>query len=157
MNYANLLHRITLIGYVLILINFIFVNLTEDSGSWPRWVIQTLPLLILAPGLWQQRPRSYIWLCFVLLIYFTGYLLHVVGPKASLLGYGMLALVTGIFLSSMFTLKLRGKARREAEASEKSDTSLETATKQDAAAERSTEQVASTSTPSSAKDSHDEH
>ena len=34
------------------------------------WVLRLLPLLIFVPGLAADRVRTYIWLCFVILMYF---------------------------------------------------------------------------------------
>lgn len=35
------------------------------------WLIQTLPLLIFLKGLLQNNLRTYAWMCFVVLLYFT--------------------------------------------------------------------------------------
>lgn len=67
LRWSRRLTWLSLGGLVLI---FTWINLTEESGSPIRWIIQCVPLLIFLPGLLRESHRSYSWLCFVVLLYF---------------------------------------------------------------------------------------
>lgn len=50
------------------------------------WLIQTLPLLIFLKGLLQNNLRTYAWMCFVVLLYFTHGVLLAFDPQRRWLG-----------------------------------------------------------------------
>jgi uncharacterized membrane protein len=67
--------RITVILYACLIgalaVDHIFLR---THFFWFIWLIQTLPLLTLIPGLIAKRIRSGIWLCFILLFFFLMYI-----------------------------------------------------------------------------------
>ena len=63
--------------------------------------MQTVPLLLILPGLIKNRHRSYSWLCFVILIYFTAYVVEVMSPLFVWTDALALALSVVIFTTSM--------------------------------------------------------
>ncbi|PIE43122.1 MAG: hypothetical protein CSA50_06955 [Gammaproteobacteria bacterium] len=72
---ATIARRLTLASYALLILLLVF---TTFDGSVPPEAskgiilsIKLLPLLILLPGLIKRRTRSHIWLCFIVLLYFT--------------------------------------------------------------------------------------
>lgn len=67
------------------------------------WFLQCLPLLILIPGILRKNPRSYIWLCFVILVYFIALVERVMSPSRDWLNILQLFFVCSIFTASMFT------------------------------------------------------
>ena len=76
---------------------------------WIIWLGKILPLLIFLPGMLRDNLRSYIWLCFVSLLYFMALTVRLFAQPDSLLqGAGMLCVVT-VFVAAM--LYVRWKAR----------------------------------------------
>ncbi len=65
------------------------------------WVVQLLPLVILIPGLRQGNPRTYIWLCFVLLAYFIKGVDGIVSPSRAWIDYVTLTVSVVLFVTAM--------------------------------------------------------
>jgi len=72
---SQIAKNLTLICYVLLLVLMIITSfpvfLPENSSVPVILSIKLIPLLILMPGLLLNSLRSYIWLCFIILFYFT--------------------------------------------------------------------------------------
>jgi uncharacterized membrane protein len=62
--------RLTWLALGGLVLLFTWLNLAQPEGSFPRWLIQCVPLLLFVPGLLRQSYRSHSWLCFVTLLYF---------------------------------------------------------------------------------------
>lgn len=58
-----------LIGYFLLSSIMYYSNI--QLATIVVWLIQVLPLLLFAAGLHRSHLRTYAWLCFVILLYFT--------------------------------------------------------------------------------------
>lgn len=69
-----------LTSYIGLICLFTFLNLFHPGGGIKLWLVQCIPLLIFIPGLLQQRFRTYSWLCFVILPYFTWSVVNVMSP-----------------------------------------------------------------------------
>ena len=69
---------------------------------WAVWLLQAIPLLLLMPGLLLKHYRSYSWLCFLILAYFTSYVVQVYSPSRGAYDWLGLMLTITIFISSMF-------------------------------------------------------
>ncbi|WHI50025.1 DUF2069 domain-containing protein [Microbulbifer sp. MLAF003] len=67
------------------------------------WTIQTVPLLLVLPGLIKQRYRSYLWLCFILLLYITTSIVDVMMPTRGWQDGVMAALSLILFFSAMMS------------------------------------------------------
>lgn len=87
--------------YTALLVLFAGLNLLRQEGSVSTWLMQTLPLLVVLPGLLQNKHRSYSWLCFVILIYFTAYVVEVMSPLFVWSDALALALSVVIFIAAM--------------------------------------------------------
>lgn len=76
-------------------------TLVRQSFYWPVWLMQTVPLLALAPGLLKRHSRSGIWLCFMILFHF---LLAVdnfaISPHKLLYGT-MAVIIIALFITSL--------------------------------------------------------
>jgi len=85
------------------------------------WVGKVLPLLIFLPGMVKNNLRSYIWLCFVSLLYFIALVERLVArPENTVAAVGLLAVVT-LFIAAMLFVRWRAreiKAAAEAGESE---------------------------------------
>lgn len=95
--------RVNWICYGGMLLLFAIWNLFLPSGSLPLWILQTAPLLLVLPGLLKGRNRSYLWLCFILLIYICASVVDVTMPGRGW-QHGLLAVLSlTLFFSAMMT------------------------------------------------------
>lgn len=94
-------------GLVAVLIaGFSVWQLSRPQGiSWLFWGVQCLPLLILIPGMVTQRPRTYIWLCFLMLVYFVKGVDGVISPSRAWIDYLFLGISILLFICAMFTAR----------------------------------------------------
>mgnify|MGYP000628015196 CR=1 FL=1 len=94
---------ISIASYTALLVLFVYYNLTSERGSVTLWVVQSLPLLIFVPGLVLQRYRTYSWLCFVVLLYFTHSVVNVMSPVIHWTDVVELVLSVTLFIGAMMT------------------------------------------------------
>jgi len=86
------------------------------------WVMQVpviivlakvVPLLMFLPGIIRDNLRSYIWLCFVSLLYFLVLVQRLFAQPGSVLAIaGMIAVVT-LFVSAMLYVRWRARELRD--------------------------------------------
>ena len=71
---TGLARRVTLASYGVFLFSFAVTALMrpnmEPVARAVIWMLQTLPLLLFLPGLLRSWWKTYLWLCFMLLLYF---------------------------------------------------------------------------------------
>jgi len=79
------------------------------QAPWIVWLGKLLPLMIFVPGIWRDNPRSYIWLCFVSLLYFISLVERVFAQPDDLLSFVGLAAVVMLFCSAMMYVRWRAK------------------------------------------------
>ncbi len=94
---------ITLHCYYGLLALFIGINLGSEQGNLRLLCLQTLPLLIFLPGLLQKSYRTYNWMCFVILWYFTWAVTNVMSPLFKWSDAVALSLTVILFISAMMT------------------------------------------------------
>lgn len=75
----------------------------------PVLLTQTVPLLLVLPGLLQQNARSGIWLCFIILFHFLSAISNAFVTAHTVFYTGMSVLVLVLFTSSL--LFVRWKTR----------------------------------------------
>lgn len=103
------------LSYALLLVQQA-VEAWMGNAPWIIWLAVLLPLLIFLPGLLDDRLRSYLWLCFVLLLYFMRLVVALfAAPGSPVAIVGMIAVVT-LFISAMMYVRWRAKELREAAA-----------------------------------------
>ncbi|WP_444904285.1 DUF2069 domain-containing protein [Microbulbifer sp. CnH-101-E] len=95
--------RINWFCYIGLLVLFAVRNLFIEGGSLSLWLIQTVPLLLVLPGLIKQRYRSYLWLCFILLLYITTSIVDVMMPTRGWEDGVMMVLSLILFFSAMMS------------------------------------------------------
>lgn len=67
---AKIAWQITLLLYALLIIGLtIDHTVIRHTFVWPKLLMQTVPLLLVLPGLIERRARSGIWLCFIILFH----------------------------------------------------------------------------------------
>lgn len=81
---------------------------------WIFWCGKLLPLLVFLPGMLKDRLRSFIWLCFISLLYFITLVERLFAfPGSALAQMGMAAVVV-MFVASMLYVRARGPELRAA-------------------------------------------
>ena len=105
----RLAQQLTWASYVLTLLMMIVTSLPgfipENSSTTLILAIKLLPLLILFPGLAKDQLRAYIWLCFIILFYFTQSVVESFIYNAAWIDLFITALTVIMFLAAMFYIK----------------------------------------------------
>lgn len=84
------------------------------GAPWIIWLGKLLPLLIFLPGMLRNNLRSFLWLCFVCLLYFMMLVEALFArPGAVLPIVGTCAVVT-LFVSAMLYVRWRARELRAA-------------------------------------------
>ena len=94
--------KLNWVCYGALLLLFAVWNLFLD-GSLKWWLLQTIPLLLVLPGMLKKRQRSYLWLCFILLLYITAGIVDVMMPTRGWQHGALTALSLILFVSAMMT------------------------------------------------------
>ena len=82
------------------------------QAPWIIWLGKLLPLLIFLPGMLKDNLRSYIWLCFVCLLYFMALverLFALPGSWPDIIG---IVAVVVLFTAAMFYVRWRAQELR---------------------------------------------
>jgi len=88
------------------------IDAWSRGAPWFIWLLKTLPLLVFLPGMLRDRLRSFIWLCFVCLVYFLVLVQRVFAqPDSPLSVSGLLAVVV-LFTSAMLYVRWRARELR---------------------------------------------
>jgi uncharacterized membrane protein len=82
------------------------------QAPWIIWLGKLLPLLLFLPGMLKDNLRSYIWLCFVCLLYFIALVERLFAePGGALAITGTVAVVV-LFTAAMFYVRWRARELR---------------------------------------------
>tara|TARA_R110002072_G_scaffold277460_2_gene439174 strand:+ start:4255 stop:4632 length:378 start_codon:yes stop_codon:yes gene_type:complete len=96
-------------SYVLMLLMMIITSLPaaipEGSPVMFILLVKLIPLLIIFPGLVKDQLRAHIWLCFIILFYFTQSVVETFLSLAAFTDIFITSLTVIIFLASMFYIK----------------------------------------------------
>ena len=85
-----------------------------QEAPWIIWLFKLLPLLLFLPGMLRDNLRSFIWLCFVCLLYFIVLVQRLfVIPGDTLAVVGTVAVVS-LFTSAMLYVRWRARELRSA-------------------------------------------
>ncbi|WP_341936564.1 DUF2069 domain-containing protein [Marinimicrobium sp. C2-29] len=94
-------------SYAGLLLLFTLLALITPEQSWKLWLVQVLPLVIFVPGLWRGYHRTYSWICFVVLIYFTWSVTNLISPLAYWRDGVVVVLSVTLFISAMMASRWR--------------------------------------------------
>lgn len=86
------------------------------------WLIVIVPLLAFLPGLLRRQFRTFIWLCFVLLLYFLQLTLVLWGPQADWVDAVAMAALVSLYVSAMLCARWQAQAMRAAQAAAQDST-----------------------------------
>ena len=77
------------------------------------WIMRVLPLLIFLPGIFADNLRTYIWVCFVSLLYFVTLVLRLFADPFNIVAIlGMISVVT-LFIAAMLYVRWRAQEIKE--------------------------------------------
>ena len=96
------------------------VDVWQSGMPWIFWLVKLVPLLMFLPGMLRDSLRSFIWLCFVSLLYFIALVERVFAVPGGLLGWSGLVAVCVLFCSGMLYVRWRARSLREFLSSEES-------------------------------------
>lgn len=100
---------LTWLCYVLLLLMMIITSLPafipEGSSVTFMLLVKLIPLLIVLPGLAKDELRAHIWLCFIILFYFTQSVVEAFLSLAAFTDLFITSLTVVIFIASMFYIK----------------------------------------------------
>ena len=91
-----------------------FADALLRGVPWIIWCGKLLPLLVFVPGMLNDRLRSFIWLCFISLLYFITLVERLFALPGSLLGQAGMAAVVVLFITAMLYVRARGRELRAA-------------------------------------------
>jgi len=108
---TELMRRVSLACYVLLVIalsqQVLGVEQLKHTTRGFLWVVWIGPLLVFLPGLVRGTWKTYLWLCFILLIYFMVVVGNLFGPRAAVADWLQLALICVLFTTAMFYSRWR--------------------------------------------------
>ena len=84
------------------------------NAPWIIWVAVLLPLMIFLPGMLRNNLRSFIWLCFVLLLYFMRLVIALFESPTDPLAITGMAAVVVLFVAAMMYVRWRARELRAA-------------------------------------------
>lgn len=100
-------------SYLLLMVQQV-LDSWDHGEPWIVWTVKVLALLIFLPGMLRDNLRSYIWVCFVSLMYFMALVIRLFArPDSVLAMIGMAAVVT-LFCSAMLYVRWRARELKEA-------------------------------------------
>ena len=104
-------HQLLWASYALLLGQQVLDALIYQA-PWIIWLAKLLPLLMFLPGMRADRPRSFIWLCFVCLGYFLVLVQRIFAQPDSLLVVSGLTAVVVLFVAAMLYVRWRARELR---------------------------------------------
>lgn len=110
--------RFIVAGSLLVLLLVQVLQSVVEQAPWIVWAARILPLLMFVPGMIKDSLRSYIWLCFVSLLYFVGAVLKLFAIPGDALAVTSLVSVVSLFLSAMLYVRWRAQELKGIESDE---------------------------------------
>lgn len=108
---TELMRRVSLACYTVLVaalsLQILGIEQLEAATRGFLWVIWIGPLLVFLPGLVRGTWKTYLWLCFVLLIYFMVVVSNLFGPRAGPSDWLQLVLICVLFNTAMFYSRWR--------------------------------------------------
>jgi uncharacterized membrane protein len=96
----------TLVLYVMLILALIVDHtLVRQHFFLPVLLIQTLPLLLVLPGLLKQQARSGIWLCFMILFHFLSAISNAFTSAQHIFYVGMAILIVTLFSTALLFVR----------------------------------------------------
>ncbi len=103
------------------LASLVMLMLAQALDTWVRdaplaiYLLRILPLAIFLPGLIRDRVRTYIWLCFVILLYFLTVVLRLFYDPADPVAWVAMVSIVVYFNAGMMYVRWRSQEVRAAQ------------------------------------------
>lgn len=116
---ANLSHQLTLVFLIATLVLFalwyLVIQPPVSASPWLIALFHIVPLALFLPGIIRRNPRTYVWLCFFILLYFCeGVLSAFLLPTAQgWLGLTQSLLITALFITAMYAARWNNQLQRQ--------------------------------------------
>lgn len=116
---ANISHQLTLGFLITLLLLFAAWYLVllppPKAAPWLIALFHIIPLALFLPGILKRKPRTYIWLCFFILLYFCeGVLSAFLLPSLQgWLGLAETLLTTATFIAAMFAARWNHRVQHQ--------------------------------------------
>ena len=94
-------------------LRFLYLAPAPTEHPWVIWLIHLLPLIGFSPAVIRGTPRPHAWLCFVLLLYFTGSVLTAIQPHLAIYGWIESLLIVTLFTSAMLFARWQSQYLRQ--------------------------------------------
>ena len=98
-----LTRRITLYSMLALVILYLVTGVFAATINWTTTLVPCATLLIFLPGMLVHHPRSYDWLCFVILLHFTVGVSNSMSLQSAWHDYLQTALSVVIFVGAMMS------------------------------------------------------
>lgn len=95
--------KLTLYSLLALLILYVATGLLASTINWTTMLVPCATLLIFLPGIVLNRPRTYDWLCFVILTHFIVGVSDAMSSQSAWHDFLQTALSVLIFTSAMMT------------------------------------------------------
>ena len=98
-----------------VFLSLVLLVSAQALDSWVRqapaviWALRIVPLLIFMPGLFRDRARTYIWLCFVILLYFLSVVLRLFYNPADPVAWTAMVSIVTCFIAAMLYARWRSQ------------------------------------------------
>lgn len=97
--------KVVFASYILLLLMYTYVSIIvppmERDANYVVWLMHLLPLIIFLPGMLRSSSRTYIYLCFMLLIYFMLSVANAFLPEYGWHPWVEILLLLILFISAM--------------------------------------------------------
>jgi uncharacterized membrane protein len=94
---------ITYFTYIGLLALIAYTFISNEAHSWELFAFQSIPLILVLPGLINMRFRAHSCLCFIILVYFVAYVVEAWSPIGDITDWIGLALSIVIFNGAMMS------------------------------------------------------
>lgn len=96
-------HRLTLNSVLSLILLYFFTSITAETMNWTVLIVPVASLAMFLPGIALKLPRSFDWLCFVILLHFTVGVSNSMSSHAAWHDYLQTLLSVVTFISAMMT------------------------------------------------------
>ncbi len=98
----------------LLVITTFTTDIPEEASKLPILAVKLVPLLIFIKGILTNNTRSHQWLCFVVLLYFTGYSIQAYLSEWAIMPVIATLITMSVFICSMMFVHWFNKDRAKA-------------------------------------------
>lgn len=98
---------------VVTLWNLLFADL-HGARPWVVLLIQLVPLMLVAPGLFAGSPRAHAWTCFIVNLYFIQGVLAAIDPARMLYGWIQASVSLVLFVAALLYTRWASQYSRKA-------------------------------------------